>query len=153
MYTKIIVLEVTASTQHSSRQAAKVTQGYSGAVTGILLNPYHLGWEYFSLMSAFWNSLVSILWSGTSNGARTVYAYFFYLEKVQTSCSVYITHIYNSLPHGRQVCPAGKAHIPLFMRSWFPRNRRLTLSQLVTKFSEHRSPSSGSSVNEVIDHI
>lgn len=31
-----------------------------------------------------------------------MYAYFFYLEEVQTFCTVYITHIYNSLPHGRQ---------------------------------------------------
>lgn len=43
MYTKIIVLEVTVPAQYSSRQAAKVTQGYSEAVTGILLNPYQLG--------------------------------------------------------------------------------------------------------------
>lgn len=39
--------------RHSSGQAAKVMQGYSGAVTDILLNPYHFGQEYFSLMSAF----------------------------------------------------------------------------------------------------
>lgn len=108
MHTKIIVLKVTVPTWHSSRQSAKVTQGYSEAVTDILLNPCHLGQDYFTLMSAFWNSPVSILRAGISNGARTVYAYFFYLEEVQTSCSVYITHIYSSLPHGGKYAQQGK---------------------------------------------
>lgn len=34
MHTKIAASEVTVPARHSSRQAAKVVQGYSGAVTG-----------------------------------------------------------------------------------------------------------------------
>lgn len=62
-----------------------------------------------------------------------MFAYFFYLREAQTSHSVYITHIYSSLPHGRPAGPAGKAHISRLVRCRFHGSHRLMLVHLVTK--------------------